>query len=170
MSEFVSALRAVAIAALVGGYAWTCPATASADSNSAALAGMLSKGYSTSNCKSIDERDPELQSRGILANYDCGSNPLPGGPTKAVYMLFDTSNETANWFTKFTSTLTAIPCASDDPHSWHKPNSPDSTGGKLACGGGSTVAFVWTNDQNRMGAILIGADAKSLYQWWRTNG
>ena len=172
MSQSVGATRAAAAAALVVGCAWTCPATATADSNSDALAKMLSKGYTTSNCKSHDPTDPELQSRGILAAYDCGS--LPDGPAKAVYMLFDSSNDAADWFAKLTSTWTVTPCSSDDPHSWHKPNSPDSTAGKLACGngkvGGSPVAFAWTNDQNHMGALLIGADSKSLYQWWLRNG
>lgn len=172
MSKFVSTMPAVAAAALVGGYAWTCPVTAVADPHSDALAKMLSKGYSASNCKSIDETDPELQSRGVLANYDCGQNPLPGGPPKAVYMLFDSSDDTAKWFTNFTNTVTMTPCASDDPHTWHKPNSPDSTGGKLACAGGprDRPVFLWTNDQNHMGALLLGADPKSLYQWWTKNG
>ena len=84
MSQFVSALRALAVAALVGGYAWTCPATATADSNSAALAGMLSKGYSTSNCNPGD-LDQDDRRTGILAGYECGQNSLPGGPVKAMY-------------------------------------------------------------------------------------
>jgi hypothetical protein len=161
MPRFIGAARTVAIAALVGGYALTCPATATADPNSDTLANMLSKGYSTSNCKSHDETDPELQSRGILANYECGQNPLPGGPVKAAYFLFDNSNDAANWFAKFTSTMTTTPCASDDPHTW--------AAGKLACGGSQTVAYAWTNDQTHMGALLFGADAKSLYQWWLAN-
>ena len=103
MSQFVSALRALAVAALVGGYAWMCPATATADSNSAALAGMLSKGYSTSNCNPSDP-DQDDEAHGILASYECGQNSLPGGPVKAMYALFDNSSDTAKGFTQGTST------------------------------------------------------------------
>jgi len=50
MSQLVAAMRVVATAALAGGYAWTGLATAAADANIDALAGMLSKRYYPANC------------------------------------------------------------------------------------------------------------------------
>jgi len=165
MSQFVSAMRAVAVAALVGGYAWTCPATATADSNSAALAKMLSKGYSTSNCKPITAGD-------ALAAYDCGKNSLPGGPTEGEYFLFDNSNDTSAAFQRGIHDLTLTPCApgASAPDTWHGDNS--GTGGQVGCGTGddNQPVMVWTNDANYMVAVVGGSDAKSLSQWWQTNG
>jgi hypothetical protein len=166
MSQLVSAMRAVATAALVGGYAWTCPATATADSNSAALAGMLSKGYSASNCK------PD-QVEGALAAYKCGQNTLPGGPVKAAYLLYGNPSDTAEGFKGLASDLTLAPCepGASAPDSWHYQSSPDTPAGKVACGtSGDVAGVVWTNDQNHMAALVAGSDAKSLRQWWLANG
>jgi hypothetical protein len=165
MSQFVSAMRAVAIAALVGGYGWTCPATATADSSDT-LAGMLSKGYSTSNCKP-DQVD------GALAAYQCGQNPLSGGPTRAAYVLYGNPTDTSEGFKGLSSDLTLTPCApgASAPDTWHFQSSPDTPVGTVACGtSGSVAGVVWTNDQNHLAALVAGADAKSLYQWWLANG
>ena len=171
MSQFVSAMRGVAIAALVGGVAWTCPATATADSNSAALAGMLSKGYNTSNCNAgaLDQDD---RGRGVLAGYECGNNPLPGGPAKAAFALFDNANDTAKGFKDLVSDLTLTPCApgAQAPDVWHFKNSPDTPAGTVACGTGNGAVLLWTNDHNHMVGMVSGSDPKALYRWWLANG
>jgi hypothetical protein len=166
MSEFTSAMRAaVATAALIGGYAWTCPATATADSNSAALAKMLSKGYTTSNCT------PNSGSGGLVA-FKCGQNPLPGGPMEGEYTLYGNSSDTAAGFRGGVSTLTVAPCASGDPApgTWHYDSSPNTSAGQVACGTIGIVAMVvWTNDQNHMLGMVGGSDPASLYQWWQAD-
>jgi hypothetical protein len=172
MAKFVSVAPALAAVALVGGYAWTCPATATADPNSTALAGMLSKGYSTSNCH-LGDLDQDDRSKGILAGYDCGQNSLSGGPTKAAYVLFDNSSDTSSGFQELSGDLTnrQVPCASDDPDTWHYDSSPNTTAGKVFCGAGSKGSgVIWTNDQNHMVGAVFGSDISSLYRWWLTNG
>jgi hypothetical protein len=169
MSQFVNAMRAAAAtAALVGGYAWVGPATAAADPNSAALAKMLSEGYNTSSCT------PQPGS-GALAEYQCGQNPLPNGPTKALYFLFGDSGDTSAGFQGSLGGLTVTPCASGDPapDTWSYDNSPNSTAGQVACGTGKTdhkAGLLWTNVQNRMLGAVEGSDVASLYQWWQANG
>lgn len=170
MSKFVSALPAVAAAALVGGSAWISPATATADPNSSALAGMLSKGYSTSNCQPGD-LDQDDRSKGILAGYECQQNTLSGGPTKGAYVLFDNPSDTSKGFQELKGDLSVVPCASDDPDTWHYTSSPDTPAGKVACGTGNKGSgVIWTNDKNHMVGAVLGSDIKSLYQWWLTNG
>lgn len=172
MFQFVSALRAVSVAALVGGYAWTCPATATADPNSDALVGMLSKGYSTSNCNlgNLDQKDNE---RGILAGYECGQNSLAGGPSKGFYVLFDNPSDAAKGFQELSSNLNMAPCTpgASTPDTWHYQSSPGTPAGKVACGRGDNgPGLTWTNDQNHMVGAITGSDVQSLYQWWLANG
>jgi hypothetical protein len=169
MSQFVSAMRAVATGALVAGYAWIGPATAAADPNSDALAKMLSQGYTTSNCTTTQGTS------GVLAVYQCGQNPLPNGPTKAVYFLFDNAGDTSAGFQGAIADLAVTPCKSGDPapDTWSFDNSSNSTAGQVACGTGKTdhkPGLVWTNDQNHMVGGITGSDVASLYQWWQTNG
>jgi hypothetical protein len=164
MSQFKSATRAVALAALVSGYGWMCPATATADSNSAALAKLLSKGYDTSNCTAKTVSD-------ALAEFECGQNSMSGGPTTALYVLYDDPSGAAGGFKELASTLSLVPCASGAtvPQTWND----DSSSGKVECGTKSGAAgVVWTNDQNNMAALVASpaSDAKSLYQWWVHNG
>ena len=153
MSQFVSAMRAAAAtAALIGGYAWVSPATAAADANSDALAKMLSQGYTTSNCTLTPLS-------GALADYQCGQNPLPNGPTKATYILFDNSSDTSSGFQGAISDLNVAPCQSGDPapDTWNFDNSPNTSAGQIACGTGKDnhlPALVWSNDQNHLVAGL----------------
>ncbi len=166
MSPFISGVRAVAIAALVGGYASIGPATAIADSNSDALAGMLSKGYSPSNCK-IDQVD------GALAAFKCGRNSLSNGPASAEYILYGNSNDTSAGFQGGSGTLALTPCKPGDtsPDTWHYDSSPTTAAGQVACGTNDNVPeVVWSNYKNHMIGIIGGSDASSLYQWWEANG
>jgi serine/threonine kinase PknH len=166
MSQLVSAMRAVATAALVGGCAWVCPATAAADPHGDALAGMLSKGYNPANCR----LDPN---GGGLAAYKCGQNPLPNGPESAGYILFGNAADTSGGFNGAVSTLAMTPCSSGDPtpDTWHYDNSPNTPAGAAACGTVKNGAMViWTNDQNHMVGMVGGTDQASLYQWWKSNG
>jgi serine/threonine kinase PknH len=166
MSPFISGMRAVAIAALVGGYAWMCPATAIADSNSDALLGMLSKGYSPSNCKTD-------QVAGALAALKCGRNSLPNGPASAEYILYGNSNDVSAGFQGGSSTLALAACKPGDPSpdTWHYDSSPDTAAGQVACGTNDNVPeVVWTNYKNHMVGIIGGSDASSLYKWWEDNG
>jgi hypothetical protein len=166
MSQLVSAVRFVTAAALVGGYAWIGSATAAADSNSDALAGMLSQGYNPSNC-TLDS------SGGGLAAFKCGQNPLAGGPISAEYILFGNSADTSGGFQGGTSKLAMIPCSSGDPapDTWHYTNSPNTPAGAVACGTSNDAAMViWTNDANHMVGIVGGTDQNSLYKWWKANG
>lgn len=166
MSRSVSILRGLATATLVGGCALSCPATATADSNSAALAGMLSKGYDTSNCQAGD-LDQDDKAKGILAAYECGQNSATDGPAKAAYVLFDSASDTAKGFEELTGDFTATPCAADAPDTWHYQSSPDTPAGKVACGkGAKSNGVIWTNDKNHMVGAISGSDVKSLYQWW----
>jgi serine/threonine kinase PknH len=179
MSQFTSAMRAAAaVAALIGGYAWTCPATATADSNSATLAGMLAKGYSTSNCKAVAP-DQDDQANGVLAGYECEQNSMPGGPSKGVYSLFDNSKDTSSGFKLAISQGiqsnggTPAPCVSGGqaPDTWNRSDSPDTPAGQIVCAGGSGGALlIWSNEAKHMVAMIAGADLTSLYQWWSANG
>ena len=166
MSQFVSAMRAVATGALIGGYAWISPATAAADPNSAALAGMLSQGYTASNCT------PDSVSGGLAA-LKCGQNTLPNGPASAEYILYGNSDDTSAGFQGGISKLTVTPCKSGDPapDTWHFDSSPNTSAGEVACGkNGNAAMVVWTNDQNHMVGIVGGSDQASLYKWWQTDG
>jgi hypothetical protein len=162
MSYFVNAARTAGAASLVGGFACLGPATATADPNSDALAGMLSKGYSTSNCK------PD-QIAGALAGYSCGNNPDPSGPRGANYYLYANTSGTADAFKSATSTLalTACPDNGPSPTTWQA--------GQLACGKSKDFPVpmvVWTQNEKRMNAFILGghgSDVAPLYQWWQTN-
>lgn len=167
MFKFMSVAPAVASAALVCGYAWVDPAIAAADPGSSSLAGMMSKGYTTSNCT-------PNQVPGAVAAYKCGQNPLPNGPLSGVFMLFSDSATTNAGFKGGTSNLTQIPCESGDspaPDSWHYDSSPNTPAGQVVCVTDSNVPMViWTNDQNHMVGIVGGSEVNSLYKWWLTNG
>jgi serine/threonine kinase PknH len=168
MSLFIRGARAVATAALVGGYAWMCPATAAADPNSDALAGMLSQGYNTSNCT------PDTVSGGLAA-YKCGLNPMPNGPTRAAYILYSNSDDTAAGFRGASGTVTLTPCKPGDPSpdAWNYNNSPNTSAGQIACGTASednVAMVVWTNDANHMVGIVGGGDQAGLYKWWQAYG
>ena len=166
MSQLVSVVRAVATGALVGGYAWMGPATAAADPNSTALAGMLSQGYSTSNCT------PDSGSGGLAA-LKCGQNTMPNGPASAEYILYGNSNDTSAGFQGGISTITVAPCESGDPapDTWHYESSPNTRAGQVACGTNGNVAMVvWTNDKNHMVGIVGGSNPTSLHQWWLADG
>lgn len=166
MSRSASILRGLATAALVSGCAWMCPAIATADSNSATLAGLLSKGYSASNCKTD-------QVEGALAAYKCGQNASSVGPVRAIYLLYGSSSDTAEGFKGLASDLSLVSCGSGAPttDTWHYESSPDTPAGNVACGTSDNVAgVVWTNDKNHMAALVAGSDVKSLYQWWKSNG
>src|ERR1700761_1301323 len=128
MSPFVTGMRAVATAALVGGYAWMAPATAAPDPNTTALAGMLSQGYTTSNCK------PDTGSGGLAA-LKCGQNSMPNGPVSAEYILYGNSKDTTAGFQGGTSSMTLSPCQSGDPapDTWSSDNSNNTTAGQIAC-------------------------------------
>jgi hypothetical protein len=166
MSYFVNAARAAAGASLVCGFAWLGPATATADTNSETLAGLLSKGYSTSNCN-------VEQVEGTLAAYKCGKNTDSGGPLSAEYLLYGSSGDTANAFKGGTSALVLASCSSGQPAAattWHYKSSPDTPAGQVACGTSDNVPeVVWTNDQKHMFAVVAASDT-SLYQWWAANG
>src|ERR1700761_2109811 len=165
MSQLVSAMRVGAATALVGGYAWIGLATAAADTNSDALAGMLSKGYNPANC-SLDPKG------GGLAAYKCGQNPLANGPASAEYILFGNSADTSGGFNGGVGDLAMTPCSSGDPmpDTWHYTNSPNTPAGAVACGTTNNAAMViWTNDKNHMVGIVGGTDQAALYQWWKAN-
>ncbi|MBV8861130.1 MAG: serine/threonine protein kinase, partial [Mycobacterium sp.] len=167
--KFVSAMRAAAAAAaLVGGYAWVCPATAAADSNSDALAKMMSQGYTTSNCTAA-------QGTGGLAAYECGQSPLPNGPTKALYILFGNSADTSAGFQGAIGDITAAPCKSGDPvpDTWSFDSSSNTAAGQIACGttnNDNVSMVIWTNDQNHMVGAIGGSNQAALYQWWQADG
>ena len=168
MSYFVNAARAVAAGSLVGGFAWMGPATATADPNSDALAGMLSKGYSTSNCTPAKVKDAVT-----LARYKCGKNSDPSGPLSAEYLLYGNTSDTSNAFKGAISTLALTACSSGQPAptTWHYQTTPDTPAGQVACGTGDNVPeVIWTNDQKHMLGITAGSDIASLHQWWVTNG
>ena len=79
MSHFVNAVRAAAAASLVGGLACLGPLSATAAPSTGdpadvnKLAGMLSKGYTLSNCT------PQSVQPGLLAFLICGQNPEASG-------------------------------------------------------------------------------------------
>jgi hypothetical protein len=169
MSYFVNAARTVAAASLVGGFACLGPATATADPSDA-LAGMLSKGYSPSNCELY-----QPGRSGELAEYECANNADPSGPGRAVYWLFANTSGPADAFEVVNSTvvLTACPNNGPSPTTWHYDNTPDTPAGQLACAktyGAPEV--VWTQNENHMAAFILGghwSDVAPLYQWWTTN-
>jgi hypothetical protein len=166
MSQLASVVRAVATGALVGGYACMGPATAAADPNSAALAGMLSQGYTTSNCT------PDSHGGGLAA-LKCGQNTLPNGPASAEYILYGNSSDTSTGFQGGISSITVAPCESGDPapDTWHYQSSPNTPAGQVACGTTGDVAMVvWTNDKNHMVGIVGGSNLTSLHQWWLADG
>jgi hypothetical protein len=169
MSQFMNAARAVAVAALVGGYAWMCPATATADSNSATLAKLLSKGYDTSNCKAQQMQDmPQA-----LAAFECDQNSLSGGPDSAAYVLYDNATDTADGYKLLSRLINLVACAPGVAMQLQWKD--DSSSGTVECGTTTkegVAAVVWTNDRNDMAALIAGSDSdvKSLYKWWNTNG
>ena len=166
MSHLTHLLRAVSAAALLGSVSYAGMATANAEPNET-LVGLLSKGYSTSNCHSTDP------SNGMVAVMECGQNSLDGGPVVAKYMLFSNSTDLASAFTASIKDDTLTKCGdAQSPTTWHQGNST-TTVGQVACGTYQGQAeVIWTTDAKNVLSFVRAANTESgpLYQWWLANG
>ncbi|MDP7704174.1 MULTISPECIES: serine/threonine protein kinase [unclassified Mycobacterium] len=172
MTYLKNALRGVTTAALVGGFACTGVATASADPTDA-FAGSLSKGYSSSNCASQAVSEVQSAFPTVQAVLACGQNSDSSGPASAKYFQFPNSADLASAFTKLIGSDTLTNCGdAKSPTVWHQGSSTDSAG-QVACGTDDGKAeVIWTVDAKNVLAFVraSGGDTSSLYQWWRTNG
>ncbi|BAX90785.1 serine/threonine protein kinase [Mycobacterium shigaense] len=173
MSHINPALRATMAAALMSTIACMGTATANADANDT-LAGALSKGYTSSNCK--PQQPSEVQgsfNATVLAVLQCGQNSDSSGPMGGKYFLFGNSADTASSFTKLISGDTLANCGSaSSPTTWHQGSNTDSAG-QVACGTDSGKAEVlWTVDAKNVLAFIRASDGDtaSLYKWWQANG
>ena len=158
MSHFVNAVRAAAAASLVGGLACLGPQTATAAPNTGdpadvnKLAGMLSKGYTLSDCP------PQPVSPGVLAYLKCGQNPDASVIGSAGYMLTDNDSDLSLLFHGALSALTLDACSPGEPspNTWNYTSS-GTTAGDLACGtlkNSDTKQLIWTSYKNQMAGIL----------------
>ncbi len=175
MSPLTKALRAAAIAALMGGLGVVGTATASADPNNTGssadintLAGSVSKGYGLNNCT-----PQQLTASGELAELLCGQSPDSSGPAAGLYALFDNNTDLASSFSSTIKdvSLTACGDAGQSPTTWHQGSS--ATAGQVACGTYKNAATItWTTDAKKvLGHVTASnGDVNALYQWWRANG
>ena len=174
MSHFVNAVRAAAAASLVGGLACLGPQTATAAPSTGdpadvnKLAGMLSKGYTLSDCP------PQPVSPGVLAYLKCGQNPDASVIGSADYVLADNNSDLSAMLKGASRALTLDPCSQGQPSptTWSYTSS-GTTAGDLECGtlkNSNATQLVWTSYKNQMAGILAGSDIATLYQWWAKNG
>jgi hypothetical protein len=174
MSYVTTALRAATATALMSSLACPGTATANADANDT-LAGSLSKGYTTSNCKpqAVSDVQGSFPNATVLAVIQCSQNADSSGPAMARYFLFGNSADTASSFTKLISSDTLANCGTaSSPTTWHQGSNSDSAG-QVACGTDSGNAEVlWTVDAKNVLAFVraSGGDTASLYKWWQANG
>lgn len=166
MSHLTIALRAATAAALVSSSVCLGTATAAADPTDT-LAGLLSKGYNTSNCSS------QSPPSGVSAVLQCGQNSDPSGPVFAKYLLFNNASDLASSFTNSIGSDTLTNCGdAKSPTVWHQGSSTDSAG-QVACGTYQGQAeVIWTTDAKTVMSLIRGSngDTAALYQWWRANG
>lgn len=166
MSHLTHLLRAVSAAALLGSVSYAGMATANAEPNET-LVGLLSKGYSTSNCHSTDP------SNGMVAVMECGQNSLDGGPVVAKYMLFSNSTDLGSAFTASIKDDTLANCGdAKSPTTWTQ-GSATTPSGQVACGTYQGQAeVIWTTDAKNVLSFVRASntDTASLYKWWHTNG
>ncbi len=167
MSHLTTTLRAATAAALLGGFAYSSAATATADPNTDTLAAALSKGYTLNDCTS------EEAPAGMLAVLKCGQNPDPTGPVVGEYMLFGNATDLASGFSSRIKDDALANCGdTKSPTSWHQ-GSTGATAGQVACGTSQDAAeIIWTTDAKNVLSYIRASDTDvpALYQWWRTNG
>ncbi len=175
MPRLSNALRAVTLAALVGGSALAGAGTATADpantgspSDINTLAASLSKGYGLNNCT------PQSITTGELASLTCAQNPDPSGPVQAKYILFNNGDNLAGSFKASIKddVLGACGDSGQSPTNWHQ-GSNSGNAGQVACGTYQNAAeIIWTTEAKNILSYIRGSntDAAALYQWWRANG
>ncbi len=175
MPRLSNALRAVTLAALVGGSALAGAGTATADpantgspSDINTLAASLSKGYGLNNCT------PQGITTGELASLTCAQNPDPSGPVQAKYILFNNGDNLAGSFKASIKddVLGACGDSGQSPTNWHQ-GSNSGNAGQVACGTYQNAAeIIWTTEAKNILSSIRGSntDAAALYQWWRANG
>lgn len=181
MFRFVNAAPAVAAASVIGLFALGFSATASAvpptpsptpattatmaDANK--LTGLLSRGYTASNCT------PAALTDSVLAVVDCGQNSQPNGPVTARYTLYGSPDDMSSHLGSVTSDDVVKACSPNaaTPESWHYNATPDQQAGLVSCGSyNGTPELVWTNSANSLLAVAQGPDVEALYQWWLKDG
>jgi len=176
MSHLTTARRAasaVALMALMGGFALAGTATSSADPNSPdvnTLAGTMSKGYTLSNC------EPQPPTSDVLAQIACNQNPDPNGPAGAQYFLFPNADALASTFKKsiHQDGINLTNCGnSQSPASWSQQG---AAAGQVACATvqpqGGVAQIMWTTDAKNVMSFIraSNSDVPALYNWWLTKG
>ncbi|HTQ16888.1 serine/threonine protein kinase [Mycobacterium sp.] len=163
MSHLTNVLTA---AALVGSFVCAGTATANADPTDT-LAASLSKGYSSSNCKST------VGPSGVQAVIECGQNSDPSGPVFAKYLLFGSAGDLSGAFTSSIAADALANCGDvKSPSPWHQGASTDAAG-QLACGTYQGQAeVIWTTDAKTVMSLIRASngDTAALYTWWKANG
>lgn len=168
MSHLKRAVQAATAAALMGTFAYVGAPTANADPTpNDTLVGLLSKGYSTTNCSA---KEP---ASGMVAVMECGQNTDSAGPVVAKYMLFSNSTDLGSAFTAAIKDDTLANCGdAKSPTVWQQGNSTASAG-QVACGTYQGQAeVIWTTDAKNVLSFIRASntDTAALYQWWRTKG
>jgi len=172
MSHFANALKVATTAALMAGVACVGSAQSSADpsADTSALAALMSKGYSMSNCAA------QPLTPGVLAQIACNQNSDPSGPAGAQYFLFDSADGPAATFKGLLDQGNLTPGNCGDiasPTTWKMNGNP---AGSLVCGTvpgqGGVAQITWTNDAKNVLSFVraSNSDLAALYKWWYVNG
>ncbi|QLL08103.1 serine/threonine protein kinase [Mycobacterium vicinigordonae] len=172
MTHRAIALRGFSAAALVSGFGCFGAASASADPTDA-FAGVLSKGYNSSNCSAQAVSEVQSVFPTVQSILLCGQNSDSSGPSGAKYFLFPNSSDMSSAFTKLVGGDTLTNCGdAKSPTTWHQGSSNDSAG-QVACGTDDGKAeVIWTVDAKNVLAFVRASngDTAALYKWWQANG
>jgi serine/threonine kinase PknH len=152
----------------------TAPSSSAPTDAQAKLLSLLPPGYLAGTCTPATPASGSTWAN-AQAMVSCGRNTQPGGPTRATYGLFPTSDALGKAFKDDIANFSLINCPGEgaSPVSWHNNKTPNVIAGLLACGTfRDQVNMVWTDDHELMLSDISGdpANLDDLHTWWDEYG
>ncbi|OBH88518.1 serine/threonine-protein kinase [Mycobacterium sp. E2733] len=138
------------------------------------LLGMLPAGYPSGACTPATPRSNSIWVS-ALAIIDCDQNTNQGGPSRAVYGLFASTDVLKKAFDDDVAAVQLMNCpgAGASPDGWHHDSTPTVTAGMIACGTYKNHPnVIWTNEAKLMLCDVYGDPPaiEDLHTWWTNYG